>query len=186
MALTRPSVRALQLPSSLRIEPMKFGTGTVLEMAAGDVIPDTDVVVLSAAGQRLAKALIAGQKQHLRVAQQLYYLGPSRQQGAGGAGAAAAAGGADGEAPVTGTMAAAESLATLGEAQGTVQPSGKGSDHSSSLPACRMCPGSAGCWQCQVPVGACGATDTCNRGLRLLLLLLLDCVQPMRMSKAGP
>lgn len=120
-ALTRSLMRALQLPSSLRIEPMKFGTGTVLEMAAGDVIPDTDVVVLSAAGQRLAKALIAGQKQHLRVAQQLYYLGPSRQQGAGGA-----AGGAEGDAPVTGTMAAAESLAALGEGQATVQPSGKG------------------------------------------------------------
>ncbi len=91
-------------------------TGAVVEMAAGDTIPNTDVVVLSGAGQKLSRALLGGQKQQLKVVQQLYYLGPQPP-------AAAAAPAAEGEPEALEgggcTAAAADALAAMAEVQPT-------------------------------------------------------------------
>lgn len=70
------------MPSVLRLEPMRLATGNVIRMAAGDLIPESQVVVANGAGQKMVRAVIRGEKQVLSVTQRLWRL----------SGAAAAAG----------------------------------------------------------------------------------------------
>ncbi|KAI8466921.1 MAG: hypothetical protein J3K34DRAFT_524164 [Monoraphidium minutum] len=78
----------LKLPASLRLEPLKLSGPGPLTLAAGANLPESTAEVLSGAGQRMSRALIAGHKHALRVVQTLYYLGPGTW-GADGDGAAA-------------------------------------------------------------------------------------------------
>jgi hypothetical protein len=155
----------LQLPSSLRIEPMKLCTGAVVDMAAGDTIPDTDVVVLSGAGQKLSRALLGGQKQQLKVLQQLYYLGP---QAPAGAGAGAGAGTAwEGEATAAleggeGTAAAAGALAAMAEAQpAAAAAGGRGGQRPLLQPAMAGCSSHGSPWPVAAAMAAHGCCNAC-------------------------
>jgi hypothetical protein len=68
---------ALQLPASLRLEPLKLSGSAVLQLAAGANLPESTVEVLSGAGQRMSRALIAGHRQSLRL------VSPGQQRWAG-------------------------------------------------------------------------------------------------------
>ena len=76
----------LQAASSLRIEPMRFGTGQALEFNAGASIPETSVSVLNGGGQRLLKAPHSSER--LVVTLRLWRLPAEGQAAAGGEGAA--------------------------------------------------------------------------------------------------
>jgi hypothetical protein len=65
---------AARLPGALRVEPMRFATGQALEFAAGDAVPETSVVVMSAGGQRLVRSFYDGEKQTVVVTQRLWRL----------------------------------------------------------------------------------------------------------------
>ncbi|GLC56261.1 hypothetical protein PLESTB_001085700 [Pleodorina starrii] len=67
-----------KLPSSLRLEPLRFASGRRVDVAVGEVLPETSVAICNAAGQRLTRAFLQGQKVALRVRQRLVYLGPRR------------------------------------------------------------------------------------------------------------
>ena len=57
----------LQLPAGFRFEPLHLAKGDVVALTAGSVLPETSVSVVNGAGSRVVKALIAGQRQHLKV-----------------------------------------------------------------------------------------------------------------------
>ncbi|PNW82785.1 hypothetical protein CHLRE_06g294050v5 [Chlamydomonas reinhardtii] len=86
-----------KLPSAIKLEPLRLASGRRLDMAVGEPVPETTVAICNAAGQRLTRTFLQGQKVSLRVQQRLVYLGPRRPSAycAGGEGDAAAA--ADGE-----------------------------------------------------------------------------------------
>lgn len=63
-----------RLPTALRLEPMKFATGQVVELSAGDAVPETSVAVMNAGGQRLVRSFYNGEKQSLAVTQRLWLL----------------------------------------------------------------------------------------------------------------
>lgn len=63
-----------KLPMSLRVEPMRFATGQVVEMVAGDDVPETSIAVLNGGGQKLVRAFYNGEKQALMVTQKLWRL----------------------------------------------------------------------------------------------------------------
>ncbi|GLI61005.1 hypothetical protein VaNZ11_003267, partial [Volvox africanus] len=67
-----------KLPSSLRLEPIRFASGRRVDIAVGEVLSETTVTICNAAGQRLTRAILQGQKVALRVRQRLIYLGPRR------------------------------------------------------------------------------------------------------------
>lgn len=63
-----PSLHAvLQLPAGFRFEPLHLAKGGVVALTAGSVLPETSVSVVNGAGNRVVKALIAGQRQQLKV-----------------------------------------------------------------------------------------------------------------------
>lgn len=64
----------LQVPSVLSVEPLKLASGRSLQLAAGEAVPSSSVIVRNAAGQRLTKAFLEGQKQQLSVLQRLWRL----------------------------------------------------------------------------------------------------------------
>lgn len=57
----------LQLPSTIRFEPLKLATSAVIDMVAGSTIPESSITVMNGAGQKMSKAYFEGQKQPLRV-----------------------------------------------------------------------------------------------------------------------
>ncbi|GIL94923.1 hypothetical protein Vretimale_1033 [Volvox reticuliferus] len=67
-----------KLPSSLRLEPIRFASGRRVDTAVGEVLSETTVTICNAAGQRLTRTFLQGQKLALRVRQRLIYLGPRR------------------------------------------------------------------------------------------------------------
>ena len=58
----------------LSVEPLKLVSGRSLQLAAGEAVPSSSVIVRNAAGQRLTKAFLEGQKQQLSVLQRLWRL----------------------------------------------------------------------------------------------------------------
>ena len=58
----------------LSVEPLKLAAGRSLQLAAGEAVPSSSVIVRNAAGQRLTKAFLEGQKQQLSVLQRLWRL----------------------------------------------------------------------------------------------------------------
>ncbi|PNH02580.1 Structural maintenance of chromosomes flexible hinge domain-containing protein 1 [Tetrabaena socialis] len=103
-----------KLPSALRLEPLRLSSGRRVDVAVGDVIPETTVTLHSAAGQRLTRTFLQGQKVALRVQQRLVYMGARRPSAYCPGQAGAALGGdelkegADGGAGGTGLGAQAE------------------------------------------------------------------------------
>ncbi|EFJ52379.1 hypothetical protein VOLCADRAFT_86759 [Volvox carteri f. nagariensis] len=67
-----------KLPSSMRLEPIRFASGRRVDVSVGEVLPETTVALCNAAGQRLTRTFLQGQKVALRVRQRLVYLGPRR------------------------------------------------------------------------------------------------------------
>ncbi|KAG2443092.1 hypothetical protein HYH02_009506 [Chlamydomonas schloesseri] len=67
-----------KLPSVLKLEPLRLASGRRLDMAVGEPVPETTVAVCTAAGQRLTRTFLQGQKVSLRVQQRLVYMGPRR------------------------------------------------------------------------------------------------------------
>jgi hypothetical protein len=63
------------MPSSLRLEPMRFATGNAVEMVAGSAIPGTTVTVVNGSGQPLVRGTLAGQRLSFSVVQRLWLLG---------------------------------------------------------------------------------------------------------------
>jgi hypothetical protein len=64
---TRPEHPNAQLPSSLRLEPLKLASGGVLQLAAGAALPESTAEVVNGLGQRLSRSFFNGHKQALRV-----------------------------------------------------------------------------------------------------------------------
>lgn len=64
----------VQVPASLRLDPMRFATGALTKLAVGASLPDTSIAVLNGAGQRLSRAFLGGQKTALAVTQRLWRL----------------------------------------------------------------------------------------------------------------
>ena len=58
----------------LSVEPLKLASGRSLQLAAGEAVPSSSVIVRNGAGQRLTKAFLEGQKQQLSVLQRLWRL----------------------------------------------------------------------------------------------------------------
>ena len=77
---------ALQVASSLRIEPMRFATGQALDFTAGDTISEVAVSVLNGGGQRILKTPFTNER--LVVTQRLWRL-PASSSGGQPAGAGA-------------------------------------------------------------------------------------------------
>ncbi|GFR47072.1 hypothetical protein Agub_g8759, partial [Astrephomene gubernaculifera] len=81
-----------KLPSSLRLEPLRLASGRRVDVAVGEALPETTVSLHNAAGQRMTRAFLLGQKVALRVQQRLVYLGPRRPSAYCSGAAASAAG----------------------------------------------------------------------------------------------
>ena len=58
----------------LCLEPAALGSGRSLQLAAGEALPATSIVMRNAAGKRMTKAFLGGQKQQLSVLQRLWRL----------------------------------------------------------------------------------------------------------------
>ena len=67
-------MRGLQLPSSLRLEPMQLFTGNTVEVAAGASLPNTNVIIMSGQGKKMTNSKVAGKKQTFTVVQRLWRL----------------------------------------------------------------------------------------------------------------
>eukprot|EP00878_Enallax_costatus_P041686 GHUV01048542.1.p1 GENE.GHUV01048542.1~~GHUV01048542.1.p1 ORF type:complete len:109 (+),score=22.38 GHUV01048542.1:587-913(+) len=57
----------LQLPQSLRLEPMRLAAGSILSLPAGSGLPETSISVMNGAGNKIVKALVAGHRQQLKM-----------------------------------------------------------------------------------------------------------------------
>lgn len=64
----------MQLPASLRLEPIRFATGLPVDFMAGEALPETGVFICNGAGQTLIRGVIAGTKQTFTVVQRLWRL----------------------------------------------------------------------------------------------------------------
>ena len=64
-----------QVPSSLRLEPIRLATGNAVELTAGASIPATGVTVLNGSGQHVIRGFLAGEKQSFSIVQRLWRLG---------------------------------------------------------------------------------------------------------------
>lgn len=49
---------ALQLPSAIKLEPLRLASGRRLDMAVGEPVPETTVAICNAAGQRLTRTFL--------------------------------------------------------------------------------------------------------------------------------
>lgn len=64
-----------QLPATLRLEPIRFGSGLPLEFLAGECIPETGAYICNGAGQTMVRGVVAGLKQSFGITQRLWKLG---------------------------------------------------------------------------------------------------------------
>jgi hypothetical protein len=62
----------LQLPATLRVEPMRFGSGLPLEFVAGECLPETSVIVCNTSGQSMVRGIVAGAKYTFAISQRLW------------------------------------------------------------------------------------------------------------------
>ncbi len=49
---------AIQMPCSLRLEPLRFSSGRRVDVAVGEILPETTVTVCNTAGQRLTRTFL--------------------------------------------------------------------------------------------------------------------------------
>eukprot|EP00884_Botryococcus_braunii_P005311 jgi/Botrbrau1/14781/Bobra.0284s0014.2 len=61
-----------KLPATLRVEPMRFGSGLPLEFVAGECLPETSVVVCNTSGQSMVRGIVAGAKYTFAISQRLW------------------------------------------------------------------------------------------------------------------
>eukprot|EP00198_Chlamydomonas_reinhardtii_P012225 XP_001701562.1 predicted protein [Chlamydomonas reinhardtii] len=117
-----------KLPSAIKLEPLRLASGRRLDMAVGEPVPETTVAICNAAGQRLTRTFLQGQKVSLRVQQRLVYLGPRRPSAycAGGEGDAAAAADGEGNADMPQPLAAATAPAATEGGSGGVSSGARG------------------------------------------------------------
>lgn len=73
-----------KLPVALAVQPLRLGKGALLQLSAGDRLPDSSVTVVDGTKQRISWAKVNGAKQHLTVRQQLVYLGRAHSSVEGG------------------------------------------------------------------------------------------------------
>ena len=66
-----------QVPSSLRLEPIRLATGNAVELTAGASIPATGVTVLNGSGQHVIRGFLAGDKHSFSIVQRLWRLTPA-------------------------------------------------------------------------------------------------------------
>ncbi len=66
-----------QVPSSLRLEPIRLATGNAVELTAGATIPATGVTVLNGSGQHVIRGFLAGDKLSFSIVQRLWRLTPA-------------------------------------------------------------------------------------------------------------
>ncbi|KAF8056436.1 SMCHD1 [Scenedesmus sp. PABB004] len=56
-----------KLPATLRFEPLRLATGSVVSLPAGSSLPETSVAVVNGLGAKVVKALLGGSREALRV-----------------------------------------------------------------------------------------------------------------------
>ena len=69
----KSGVPGLQLPASLKLEPMKYASG-VVEERAGSTLPDTSVLVLNGHKKRMSSSMTGKKSASFTIVQRLWRL----------------------------------------------------------------------------------------------------------------